>query len=223
MGQATPSRVSRKGILPILAAIGLVFVQAAVVEAERGPPLSSALVAILSVSGTDSYLLAFSDAATASIERRIRDGAAECERLPWAYRYDCLADTLKSASRLNRDRPDYDDARKILSQAGKKLDGLVSRNLDRSKPKAKLGRKSYRPVREAARSQVTAEAHAIVKEAESLLLRSGGTSKSQQHHARIAAAVSATDLLLRSARGLPAWQRGPSMAGLTLHGTLPTG
>ncbi len=174
-----------------------------------GPRLCAPLPAILCAAGLaladpapplpeGSYVLAFSNSATGAMEKRIRDGARTCSELVWVYRPDCLAQTFRSAARLNGSKPDYRDARNALGQAGKKLDALVKANLDPKAPPIKLARKTYRPVKPASRATVSKSSRAIIRETESLLLRSGGSSKRQAHYTRIAEAVSATDLLLRS-------------------------
>ena len=145
-----------------------------------------------------SYLLAFSDQATGQMEKRLRDGARGCQKLPWIYRLDCLSETFRSASRLNSNKPDYRDARRILGTAAKKLDALVDQNTDKAAAPVKVGRKSYRPVVGSRRKPLEKAGRAIVAEAETLLLRSGGGQKHQAHYARLAAAVDATELLLRA-------------------------
>ncbi|MDV7142507.1 hypothetical protein R3X27_07405 [Tropicimonas sp. TH_r6] len=178
--------------------------------ATKGACLSVPLPALLCATGLalagpappppdGAYILAFTNSATAAMEKRIREGARVCSELTWVYRPDCLAQTFRTASRLNGSKPDYRDARKILGQAGKKLDALVTANLDPATPPLKVARKTYRPVTSGSRATVSKSSRAIVRETESQLLRSGNSSKRQAHYTRIAEAVSSTELLLRSA------------------------
>lgn len=188
--------------LPAAVAVLLCAVLAAgPVTAERAPrgdatPIAAAPAPSEVTEG--GVLLAFSEQATGRMERRIRDGAAACGALPWVYRYDCLAETFTAAARINRDRRDYSDASKILKQAGSKLDALVDQNVDVAAPKIRQGRKSYRAVLPSSKATVSRTGRAIIAEAEALLLRSGDTQTRQYHYQKIAAAVSATELLLRS-------------------------
>lgn len=191
----TPSTLIRQvGSLLFLALLTAII--SAPCGAEISPTPSGATDSLVPPEG--SYLLAFSDTATGSMVNRLREGSARCGQLPWIYRHDCLSQTFRDTARLNRDRPDYKDARKILSDAAKQLESLVSQNVDKTKPKAKLGRKSYRAVTQTSRSQVSKSGRAIIRQAEARLLRAGGIQKRQDHYQRIAVAVEATELLLRS-------------------------
>lgn len=128
----------------------------------------------------------------------IRSGTAECAGLPPEYRADCLAQVYYQAASLLRG-PGYADARRELVGAARRIERVVTRNLDRSKPPIQTGGKTARPVRRQAVSRVNREVRRIVADTEKRLIRSAGRSaKRRSHYQRIAQAVGTGKTILRS-------------------------
>ncbi len=151
---------------------------------------------IVPIPPREKVFLAFSQDSTSDVVLRLTQGAEECARLPWIYRIDCLAQVYKRAAGAVAGKPDYRGARTALLNASRKLDALVDENRDRSEPRVKVGRRTYRPI--AARKSVGDAALAILRETETILLRSSESRNRRIHYQRIAQAVGSTKVLLRS-------------------------
>ncbi|RYH08762.1 hypothetical protein [Tropicimonas sp. IMCC6043] len=154
--------------------------------------------------------------ATAWILRIIDGDSERCGQFPWVYRYDCLSYVFKDAAAVRTNKPsDYRKAQEILATGGAKLSALVDQYEDPAQPPSRIGNRTIRAVKQTARAEVEPAARAIIKETETLLLRSGGTPRKQVQYDKIAMAVSSTELLLRSAlENLPGF---PGHAIRTAH------
>lgn len=141
----------------------------------------------------------FGQKLTDSIVLILTDSTAQCERLPREYRVHCLSVAYRDAAQEMRGHPDYDAARRPIEAAARKLEQIVKSTADSAAPKARLGRRTYTPIRKDAVPQAYAAARAAVEEAETLLLRASESSRDRQlHYTQIAQAVGSTKALLRS-------------------------
>lgn len=146
----------------------------------------------------DTATLIFTDRDTNKITKSISSGNATCLALPKQYRADCLAQNLKESSRLVR-KSGYREANRIMSSGSAKINRLVRQNEDKSAPKIRRGKRTYRAVKKSAVAKVNRQAAKIVTETKTKLLRSSRRSRAKKtHYARIAKAVDSTKVLLRS-------------------------
>lgn len=140
----------------------------------------------------------------------INDANETCDRrIERKYRIDCLrvyygwvADTLPNSG-------DYLPIRKAMRAAEKKLSAIVSANVDRNAPvitpregHKKSGKKlpPLRAVKPSAVKKATAQAEAVVKETELVILRSGeDPARRTAHFQSVAEAVDSNLVVLRSA------------------------
>lgn len=124
------------------------------------------------------------------------------------YMVDCLGAGLDEIAESMPKTGDYAEAQAILENASVKLRALAKTNASKTLPKGRLSgtvnKKPVRtqtltPVKTAALKSTTAQATAILKEAETLLLRSTANSDRRKvHYAQMAKAVGTGTVLLRS-------------------------
>lgn len=145
-----------------------------------------------------TIVLAMSDAATAKALQPIDDATAECRSFGDAYLASCVAASLRSAARAMGSKPDYRDARKVLVDAARKLEGLTKAQADKTAPRQRGRNGRYRAVKPELAKAVNKAALTIVQEAETKLLRSSGSGLRMVHYQRIAKAVGSTKVILRS-------------------------
>lgn len=119
---------------------------------------------------------------------------------------DCLAERLGAVSDQIPSGTDYDEVRKVLDDASKKLNRLARSNQDTSRRAVQAtqpnGGGTTRPILAVAPSSVAsvnADAAAILQEAQTILLRSaeGNATKASQY-TQIADAIDSNKVLLRS-------------------------
>lgn len=150
-----------------------------------------------------------SDGQTEQIVSRLREFQRLCEFMGDEYRISCFAQTYRELANDIPANGDYEEARKAILDAAKKLDNLTRRNLDRSKPALtasvtnnagqKVSTPPIRPVRIDRAPQLNQQAAQIVEEAETVLLRTASSDATRAiHYQRIAAAVNSNKVLLRS-------------------------
>lgn len=145
-------------------------------------------------------VLAMSSGNTTKVVVRLNKGKSQCAAVSAEYQADCLSQTFRSASRTARSMTDYVAAGKILADAHKKINALVSRNVDKNAPTIRKGGKKLRAVKKSAVAKVNAQTRKIIAETETKLLRSAGNSaKRKAHFGRIAKAAGSTKTILRSA------------------------
>lgn len=144
-----------------------------------------------------TIVIAFGNSATAAIIRPLNDATAECRSKGAEYAASCAAAAYKKAARA-ASRPDYRDARRELNNAAKKLERLVSRNVDRSAKKKKGKNGTYKAVKKEAVAKVNREALKIIQETQTKLLRSSGSGQRKVHYQKIAQAVGSTKVIFRS-------------------------
>ncbi|MEC9343214.1 MAG: hypothetical protein VYD64_05135 [Pseudomonadota bacterium] len=142
--------------------------------------------------------LAFSDSATNQVVNRLRQAESECGQLAAEYRADCLSQGYRSAASATRNKPDYSTAATQLNGVSRSLSGLVAQNVDPQAPAIRKGGKTYRAVKKSAVRTVNAKATAVIKEAETKLLRSASSGLRKVNYQRIAQAVGSTKKILRS-------------------------
>jgi hypothetical protein len=136
-------------------------------------------------------------------------GACSPDRLERRYRIDCLR---LHFWRLSRDLPatgEYAPVREALAKAAADLDAIVRQNIDTSAPRlrVRVNGKSAAPllppiraVRAGTEAKVAKQAERVIAEATTALLRSTENSDRRMvHYQQIAAAISSTKVLLRSA------------------------
>jgi hypothetical protein len=125
------------------------------------------------------------------------------------YRIDCLRIYyLKVAANLPK-TGDYLPIRQAMLDAAAKLDAIVTKYEDESGPviRPREGHKAsakrlppVRPVKESFAEAAAVEAARVVKDAELIIIRSGGDpARRTQHYTAVAAAVEENLLILRSA------------------------
>ncbi|WP_226778951.1 hypothetical protein [Oceaniglobus trochenteri] len=133
-----------------------------------------------------------------------------CARLPKdGYRIDCLADQLAQYAAAMPQTPEYAEVRQIVEQTATKLNRVAKRNASKTAPPARLRedrpvnpRRSSRPIVPVATESLetaTAEANAILAEAETLLLRASERSQRRKvAFSQVAEVVGSSTVLLRS-------------------------
>jgi len=145
-------------------------------------------------------ILAMGNANTTKVVVRLTNGKSQCAAVSAEYQADCLSQTFRSASRTARSLSDYVAVGKVLAAAHKRIDALVSKNLDKNAPTIRKGGKKLRAVKKSAVAKVNAQTRKIIAETETKLLRSAGNSaKRKAHFGRIAKAAGSTKTILRSA------------------------
>lgn len=149
-----------------------------------------------------------SDPLTEDIAVWVKSASDFCERLPWEYRIDCLADQFHKLARSLPSSGPYAPVRRALFEAAEDLRDLAEDNRDPEKPEvmARLstgGARASRPlvpVSTARREEVIRKAEAIIEEASTVLLRSAENSENRMlHYSQVAKAIDSSKVLLRSA------------------------
>lgn len=150
-----------------------------------------------------------SDRTTDKIVEILTEANVTCGPTSAAYQIDCLrayygriADSLPNTG-------DYAPVKKALKQAEKKLDQIVRNNLDVDAPRIRPNKGNkrdaarlppLRAVKASALPEAKRQAEAVVKEAELLIVRSGGDpARRKPHYDEIAGAVEDNLVILRSA------------------------
>lgn len=131
------------------------------------------------------------------------------ERVERRYRIDCLRVYYGWAADSLPDRGEYLPVKKALRDAERELSAIVSANLDRTAPviEPREGHKKnakrlppLRPVKKSAEKKALAQAQAVVKETELVILRSGeDPARRETHFNAVAEAVDSNLVILRSA------------------------
>lgn len=131
------------------------------------------------------------------------------ERVERRYRIDCLRVYYGWAADSLPDRGEYLPVKKALRDAERKLSAIVSANVDRTAPviEPREGHKKnaqrlppLRPVKKSAEKKALAQAQAVVKETELVILRSGeDPARRETHFNAVAEAVDSNLVILRSA------------------------
>lgn len=147
---------------------------------------------------------------TNNLVRILKDANDTCdERILKRYRIDCLriyygwvADELPESG-------EYLPIKQAMRKAEKKLSAIVSANVDKTQPviTPREGHKKnakkmppLRAVKPAAEKKAIAQAEAVVKETELVILRSGeDPARRAEHFQEVAAAVDSNLVILRSA------------------------
>lgn len=125
-----------------------------------------------------------------------------------AYAIDCLSERLGVLAQQMEGQKEFNDVRKILKDASRKLNSVARQNLSTTLAPARFATKEAKPVTTSRRLLPVAEdrqaaaisqAIAIIDEAQTLLLRSaGGTNDRTIQYQRISAALGSNKVLLRS-------------------------
>jgi hypothetical protein len=141
----------------------------------------------------------------------ILEGANKtCEReLDLRYRIDCLRIYYQRVADRLPATGDYLPIKQAMEDAAAKLDAIVAANLDESAPalRPREGHKpqakrlpAIRPVKAEAAVAAAAQAAEVVKEAELIIIRSGGDpARRTEAYTDVAAAVEDNLVILRSA------------------------
>lgn len=125
-----------------------------------------------------------------------------------AYRVDCLAERFGVVAGLIPKDSDYGEVQEVLKSVSDRLAALARANRDRTLPRARATRtgtsqttsRPLTPIASAAAQEVNQQALEILKETETLLLRSAeGSSSKIAQYAQIADAIGSNKVLLRSA------------------------
>lgn len=211
-----------KSILSVfLLALGLLWVLPASAaradclepEVESPPPdlgLSSSLFSISCQDGSPNPGHIVSTGVTKAIVKILQGADKTCDaRIDLRYRIDCLRlYYLKVAANLP-DSGDYLPIKTAMLDAAGKLDAIVTKYEDDMAPPLRL-REGHKPmakrlppvraVKEGFADEAAAEAAAVVKETELIIIRSGGDpARRTQAYTDVAAAVEDNLVILRSA------------------------
>jgi hypothetical protein len=145
---------------------------------------------------------------TKKIVRDLRSITKECSNYDDVYRIDCLRQGIDLIVQSLPEHSAYDDAKKILRKASRRLGNIVGNYEDPSAPKLVappganprfLRRRSYTAIKREAVPEAMAKATAVVEEASTRLLRSSENSDARlAHYQEISVAVDSTKVLLRS-------------------------
>lgn len=150
-----------------------------------------------------------SDRTTDKIVEILTEANLTCGPTADVYRIDCLRAYYGRIANSLPNNGDYAPVKKALKQAEKKLDQIVRNNLDTEAPKLRPSKKNkrdavrmppLRAVKATALPQAKRQAEAVVKEAELIIVRSGGDpARRKPHYEEIAGAVDDNLAILRSA------------------------
>ena len=148
------------------------------------------------------------DARTAAITDALEEIARRCALLPEEYRIDCLG---KGYTQLATDIPeiaDYQPVKEEMARAGRRLQAIALKNLDRSKPERKLPKtpedtRNYewasKPVMIDKIVEATKEAVMVIEETQTRLLRSAENSQRRRvHYQRVSRSLGSSRRILRS-------------------------
>jgi len=130
------------------------------------------------------------------VARTLRRGVVRCQSVEDVYRYDCYRQVYRLAAKQLNGRPAYAEARAVLIEVEKKLERIVTRNVDPHAPPVRKGVQQFRAIRPASLPKARAQFIQALDEAETQLLRSSGGGGTQ--YARIAEAINSNKVLLRS-------------------------
>ena len=155
-------------------------------------------------------VLEFTDEITTEIVVQISQIGQICDAVDDAYQVSCFSRMYRELAEDLSSRGDYAETKEILLDTADKLDRIVRKDRDRSKPAVRAtlttptGAEKTTPpivaVTPDAVQTARAEAAEVMAEAETVLLRSASSdSKRAIHYQRIAAAVGSNKVLLRSA------------------------
>lgn len=155
-------------------------------------------------------VLEFTDEITTEIVVQISQIGQICDAVDDAYQVSCFSRMYRELAEDLSSRGDYAETKEILLDTADKLDRIVRKDRDRSKPPVRAtlttptGAEKTTPpivaVKPEAVQTARAEAAEVMAEAETVLLRSASSdSKRAIHYQRIAAAVGSNKVLLRSA------------------------
>lgn len=139
----------------------------------------------------------------------IEEAANFCRQIPEeVYIIDCYASELKRAARSLPASGDYEEARAALEAASAKIEALVQSNLDTTRrplsvrtsgARPKSGARKFNAVKPASLAKVKAQSAAIIREAQTVLLRStGNTDRRRAHYQRISRSLETGTVMLRS-------------------------
>jgi hypothetical protein len=158
--------------------------------------------------GDDRDFPALTDGGATTIEERIADRIAQCERYEEIWRIDCLADGFQELARSLPKTGDYALLNRKLTETAIALNAIARANADPAvAPERKAvstpagPRTTSRPIVAVAPARLpaaNAAAIAAVDELSTTLLRSATGPVTQATVARVAAAVDSTKVLLRS-------------------------
>lgn len=156
--------------------------------------------------GEQPTRIAFSGGLTSSVVRSVDNVQRVCGSVPAEYRISCLGNGLKSVAANMPSNADYRDARATISKAGSNLQKIAKQNIDKKKPvlepkaaKKWRGKSKFTAVQKSKLKTATAKAAAIIKEAETRLIRSAESSQRRRtHYTQIAKSVGNTRRILRS-------------------------
>ena len=150
-----------------------------------------------------------SDIATDEVSEALRIASQFCANLPQSeYVIDCYAAQLEDIAKSLPKSGDYAQAREIIAQAALRLNAVVQENRSKTLPRIRVkpGGGSTKP----ASRQLTAvaterlpdaslQASEIMRETQTLLLRSTSNSdRRRSHYERIAQSMTTGTILLRS-------------------------
>lgn len=148
--------------------------------------------------GSDETRPEISDGATNASVKLLNQGRNECSNIRIEYKIDCLRQVYSRAAGPLK-APEYSGARKELRSTSRTLKKLVQKNLDKSKPVLKVGRRSYKAVKKTVVASLNREASKVISESATRLLRSASKSKQRRsHYTKIAKAFDSTKVILRS-------------------------
>jgi len=147
---------------------------------------------------------------TKSIVKLLKGATLTCDdSLELRYRIDCLRIYYGMVADKLPNTGEYLPIKKAMREAEARLEAIVAANVDTEAPvlRPREGHKPMakriapvRAVKAAAAEKAAAEAEAVIKETELVILRSGGDpARRTQHYTDIAAAVEDNLVVLRSA------------------------
>ena len=147
---------------------------------------------------------------TNDIVKFLNDANKTCDkRINRRYRIDCLRVYYGWIADSLPDSGEYLPIKQAMRSAEKRLDAIVSANLDQTEPVI-TPRKGHKPsakkmpplraIKKSAERKAIAQAEAVVKEAEIVILRSGeDPTRRTAHYEEVSAALDSNLVILRSA------------------------
>lgn len=139
-----------------------------------------------------------SDRTTDALVRQLDRDLYACYKLGDLYYYDCYSKTFRRAANSLSGNRQYRPAYEAMKLCETRVGEVVKANLDASAPAKRAGYTKYAAVRPEAAALLRRTTIAVVKEAQTVLLRSP-SAEQKPHFQKIAQALDSTKVLLRAA------------------------
>ncbi len=174
------------------------------------PPFVPPVDTTTTTTASDSAAAKSAEAAVAASATQIGLANQFCAALPDEYAIDCMGERLGAIAADLPDTPETAEVRQILTDTSRKLEAVAKSNRNPAKPRVRASggttsvpiatTRPLTPVKPEVQADATAQAVAILQEAETQLLRSSSASDARTlSYVEVAQALdSSAKVLLRS-------------------------